>query len=145
MANIAEVIALWRALDVEAIAKESIHANQDAIVTMQAEQMRLGKKSTGDKIGYYRSVAYAQLKQSMGSIAPFRVPDLLLTGAFYGGLKVNLSGDKLELTSADEKTPMLVARYGEDIFGLGEDSKDMLREEVFAPDMVKRIKEAVKL
>jgi hypothetical protein len=145
MANIAEVIALWQALDVEAIAGESLRDSQDAIVTMQAEQMRLGKKSTGEKIGWYGSNAYAQFKQLHGSIAPFRVPDLLLTGAFYGGLKVNLSGDKLEITSTDEKTPMLVKKYGEEIFGLMDDSREMLQEEVFAPDMVKRIRQAVRL
>lgn len=145
MATVSEAIALWRGVDVQAMAEDSIIANSDALVDIQSQQMRLGLNSQGQKIGWYRSERYAVFKRDWGSIAPFRVPDLFLHGDFQGGLTVKYDGEKLVFTSTDVKTPKLVDMYGEEIFGLDDDSAEMLKEEVFTPDMARRIRKVVKL
>jgi hypothetical protein len=81
----------------------------------------------------------------MNPLPPFRVPDLHLTGAFYGGMKLDVSGDSFTITSTDGKTPELVEKYGEDIFGLSEEGAQLVKEEITMPAMRKKAREALKL
>lgn len=139
------MISRLKAFDVRETAVEVIRENSDAIVAINQGQLSMGQKKDGRKVGWYRSEQYAQFKNSMNPLPPFRVPDLRLTGAFYGGMKLDISGDKFNITSTDSKTPELVEKYGEDIFGLSEESAQMAKEEVTMPAFRKRAREKLNL
>jgi hypothetical protein len=145
MANVFEVLALWEAVDVSVISQEVIEENADAIIGMNQMQMQMGQNANGGKIGWYRNKAYAELKHSMNPLPPFRVPDLHLTGAFYSGMKIHLIGaDSVEITSDDEKTQGLIAKYGGEIFGLQDAGVEAINEDVLMPEFCKKFRERVK-
>ena len=75
----------------------------------------------------YAFDAYAEFKQAIGSKAPFGIADLILEGDFVGGFVLKVSGLEIRITSEDEKTGDLAAKYGQDIFGLMEDSYNVIR------------------
>lgn len=63
------------------------------------------------------SPSYARYKGKKGPI------DLRDTGSFYNDIVVDVRSEGLVIDSADSKSEMLQERYGEEIFGLGDDRK----------------------
>ncbi len=68
----------------------------------------------------YRSRDYAGYKNTLNPKAGFGVPDLKLTGDFYAGFYVQLSGMVFEFGSRDSKSALLEGKYskGGGIYGL---------------------------
>jgi len=95
----------------------------------QGNQLRFGKKSTGEDVGEYRSDSYARLKKSLGSKAPFGVVDLLAEGDFYRTFKVIPNNSGFEITADTSLYPPtdFSVKYGEDILGLSADSIEKLQ------------------
>jgi len=102
--------------------RRAIVENQEEILDLNIAQLESGKDSFGRLLDEYASDAYAQFKQSIGSRAPFGIPDLKLEGDFYSGFVLKADGDEFYITSEDEKRDKLVAYAGPDIFGLTEES-----------------------
>lgn len=99
----------------EATARQLAPDFEDA----QREQLRHGTSAKGGRLRPYRSPAYAKKKAAMNSLPGYGNPDLKLTGAFYRGIKINITGSKIRLYSTDQKAPMLLQKYSEDaVFGL---------------------------
>jgi len=144
MATIYEVLALWEAVDVSAIAQEVIEENEQAIVQANQEQMELGLTSDGKKIGWYSGLSYAKFKHDMNPLPPFRVPDLHLTGAFYSRMRAfPITAGTVSITSDDQKTHDLEEKYGGDIFGLQEESAIDVSENVIMPSFREKFKKQV--
>lgn len=115
------------------IFKRAIVENQEEILDLNVAQLRVGKDSFGEFLYEYASEEYAQMKQAMGSQAPFGKPDLILEGDFTEGFVLKYeSGGQFTITSTDDKTADLVAKYGDEIFGLTDESiseiKPLIRE-----------------
>lgn len=99
----------------------AIVENQEEILDLNIAQLKTGRDSMGEFLWEYASDEYAAFKKSMGSVAPFGIPDLLLEGDFHEGFTLIPDGDGFRITSTDEKTAHLEAKYGSDIFGIAED------------------------
>lgn len=93
------------------------------VVRIQQEQLFEGTKADDDVIfnkktgSEYYSPSYAKYK---GKDSPIDLKD---RGAFYDGIKATSESEGLLIDSTDEKAEMLKETYGEEIFGLGTDSK----------------------
>lgn len=101
--------------------------NQEEILDLNISQLEVGKDSLGELLERYALDVYAEFKQAIGSQAPFGVPDLKLEGDFHSGFVLIVDGKEIRITSTDDKTDDLEFKYGEDIFGLMEDSMDKIR------------------
>ncbi|MDR2775626.1 MAG: hypothetical protein LBC19_12970 [Tannerella sp.] len=145
MATVNQLIERLKAFDVRQSCIDVVRENGDAIVAVNQEQLQMGQKKDGSKVGWYRSEQYAQFKNSMNPLPPFRVPDLRLTGAFYAGMKLDIAGDSFVISSSDSKAPDLVEKYGEEILGISEEGAQLVKEEITMPAMRKKTKEALKL
>jgi hypothetical protein len=110
---------------------------------LQRDQMLHGLRSTGEKIGKYRSKAYASKKFQMNSLAGFGFKDERLTGDFYREFVVDARPEGVHFTSADPKTKDIVSREGEDIFGLTKSNAENYGSVILAPVMNKNIKKHI--
>ncbi len=107
---------------------------QDEIVRLNTqEQLFKGKDATGQKITpKYKRRRYAVAKNRMNPQPGMGTPDFKVTGAFYKGFYVKpIKDDKgsFEMDSSDDKTPFLVGRSGEKIFGLTTDNEGKINQE----------------
>ena len=116
-------------LDIDEMARQAIRLNEKAMVDINRKQMQAGKNYEGQTIGYYRSLSYANLKKSMGSKAPFRVPDLLLTGSFQDEMFMEVEDDQYFIYSNDDKAQMLKDRYKDNgnIFCINEENRPLAK------------------
>ena len=127
-----QVVDKWRKAIRKAntitIFKRVIVENQEEILDFNVAQLRKGKDSFGNFLYDYVSDDYARFKQSIGSQAPFGKPDLILEGDFTEGFVLKYgNGGEFNITSTDDKTADLVAKYGNDIFGLANESLNEIR------------------
>lgn len=101
-----------------------IKATADTIIKYNHNQLYdFSIDSTSNPLAFYRSIAYSLEKNTRNPKPGFGRPDLKDTGAFYNGWFVELQGDILKIYSRDSKTPELVGKYGDDIFGLTKENK----------------------
>lgn len=111
-----------QAVDIDQLVRDAVTMNSSKIVMLNRRQLEVGKNTEGDSIGAYRSKSYAQFKKSIGSKAPFRVPDLKLTGEFQKGFFLTVEDNDYYIESTDEKAGMLADKYAK-IFGLTKESQ----------------------
>lgn len=98
--------------NIGAVIQDVLMENRDALVQLNQEAMNNSMLSTGGRIEPpYRSQAYANKKGR-------NYPDLKLTGDFQSEISFFTDGEEFFLTSNDEKTPKLVAKYSDKIFGI---------------------------
>lgn len=113
--------------NIDAHIVRAVQENEKQIVGMNQEQMLYGKNAENERIGFLRSITYAQAKIDRGGQAPFRVPDLFNTGAFQSRMFMDAEKDKYFIGSTDSKEPDLVGKYGP-IFGLIDSFKEEAKE-----------------
>lgn len=84
--------------------------NEARILELNKRQMDKGIDAEGRSLGRYRDFDYK---------GRFEPVDLLLTGSFRQKMEFSsITADETEISSTDEKTGKLKAKYGEDIFGV---------------------------
>ena len=94
------------------------------IVQLNKDQLyEFGEDAKKQILPMYRSIYYADMKAEMRSGR--ELTDLFLTGSFQGGFYLVVDGDTYGITSDDSKTSKLIAKYGENIFGLTDDNKQI--------------------
>lgn len=77
----------------------------------------------GGIIGTYKSEKYKKMKQSLNSSAGGNV-DLILTGALSNSLSLSkLSEGVYKIISTDKKYEWMAKRYGDDQFGITEEER----------------------
>jgi hypothetical protein len=118
------------------VALSVIKDNEDYAIELNLEQLNAGKDRTGTLLPPY-SPDYAERKGR-------KYPDLKLTGAFWKGWTLNASKFPVEMTSTDDKTEKLVARYGKNIFNLTEVNTRKFAKYV-EPIIQKRLRELFQL
>lgn len=140
MATILDVQENIKSLKVKDIAVDAIDKTLEVAVALNVEQLASGKNSDGTKIKpSYSSKKYAQLKANKNPKPGMWTPDLILTGAFTESFKIDISGDNLKYSSTDSKAPELSKKYGDDIFGLTENSNEYYAQSVVFPVMMDTI------
>ena len=119
--------------NIEKYKSNSIDDALPYLADLNIEQRAKGLNSDGKLITPgLRNEAYANAKKSRGGRAPFGTPDLKDTGSFNSGQYAKKSGKMINFGSTDEKNSDLVAKYGEKIHGLTEES----REEALADQLI---------
>lgn len=124
----------FEALDIDKVARKSMENTTEEMANIQAEQMMHGFNSFGNKIGQYKLEPYAEKKNRMNPLPGFGVPDLKLTGAFYRGINVKISGEMVITDSSNIKSEGLQKRYGPEIYGLDEQYKGEFLREALQPE-----------
>ena len=105
----------------------AVFEHEAEIIDLNTAQLSEGKDKTGEYLRDYRSESYAKFKIARGSKAPFMTPNLYLEGDFYRGFELDREGADFDIFSTDQKNDKLKGMYGEDIFGLSEESKSDLK------------------
>ena len=96
--------------------------NETEILDANTSQLEQGKDALGNFLENYLSEDYARFKRTLSSLPPFGVPDLKLEGDFHEGFVLRWEGNAFFITSTDQKTDKLKQMFGEDIFGLMDES-----------------------
>ena len=114
---------------------------------LNIEQRLQGKRADGQMITPgLRNEKYAEAKVSRGGKAPFGTPDLKDTGDFNSGQFVKKQGKTLLFSSTDDKNKDLVDKYGEEIHGLSEESREEALNDQLIPTVLFYIeKELIKI
>ena len=107
------------------------------LADLNIEQRLQGKRADGQMIAPgLRNEKYAAAKLSRGGKAPFGTPDLKNSGDFNSGQFVKKQGKTLLFSSTDDKNSDLVAKYGEEIHGLSEESRQQALDDQLVPTVL---------
>lgn len=110
-----------RSINLERQIPIMINATKETLVNYNKDQLLHGLTSegvTGANLRGYRSYEYAVFKNAMNSLPEFGTPDLRLTGAFYSGIKAEISATEITMYSTDIKAPDLETKFTIFIYGV---------------------------
>lgn len=115
--------------DIDNITVGAMMEVKEEIIDLNTSQLEAGKLSTGELIepGYVFD-EYSKYKRSIGSKAPFGVPNLKLEGGYYSGKTITPLNDGIEMKSTDIKAPKLEGKYTSNIEGLTDNNKSEVSE-----------------
>jgi hypothetical protein len=108
------------ALDFQQIAVECMKSNEPILLDANIDQLKHGKRSTGEQIGTYKNESYARMKNRMNPLPGLDSVDLILTGAFARGIFVNFTNDSMIFDSdrAEKDTGNLLEIWGKNVLGI---------------------------
>ena len=131
--------------NIEKYKSNSIDDALPYLADLNIEQRLKGLNADGQLITPgLRSEAYANSKKSRGGRAPFGTPDLKDTGDFNSGQYAKKSRKMINFGSTDYKNKYLVARYGEKIHGLTEESRQEALADQLIPYVIYEIDQQIK-
>ena len=131
--------------NIEKYKSNSIDDALPYLADLNIEQRAKGLNSDGQLITPgLRNEAYANAKKSRGGRAPFGTPDLKDTGDFNSGQYAKKSGKMINFSSTDDKNSDLVAKYGEKIHGLTEESREEALADQLIPFVIYEIDQQIK-
>ena len=131
--------------NIEKYKSNSIDDALPYLADLNIEQRAKGLNSDGQLITPgLRNEAYANAKKSRGGSAPFGTPDLKNEGDFNSGQYAKKSGKMINFGSTDEKNSDLVAKYGEKIHGLTEESREEALADQLIPYVIYEIDQQIK-
>lgn len=148
MATIIDVLNNARAASQNArgVTVAIIEDHEDVLTGYNKKQLIIGQTREQKKIDpIYASLFYALEKNKQNPLAGMYTPDLNLTGAFYGGFFVSITGMSFEISSSDDKTGELTNKYGPMIFGLSDVSLGSYTQNEFFEEFKKFIENTLKL
>jgi len=117
-----------------------IKAKEQFILNLNRNaQLMQGIDSKGDKIAPEYKPFTVQIKQLIGQ--PYDRVTLFYSGKFYAKFKIIYNKDmSFEIISTEQKTPKLMDKYGDDIFGLTKENQQILNEKIILPELWKFLK-----
>jgi hypothetical protein len=118
MSTASVILKKLQAVDVTLSAQSAIEETASEATKEQRQQLSQGMKSDGTFLPDYSFRSVFQFNKPPG---PIRLYD---TGDFYRGIFLDVRGDIFNIESYDPKNQMLQDRYGKDIFGLTQESKE---------------------
>ena len=141
MSTIIDVYNAWQTVDLRSEAVSIIQDQGEIIADLNASQLAQGIKADGTEITpqYAEStIEYKQGKTGLSGITD-RVT-LFDSGDFYRGIAVTkVDAEKFTITSIDDKTPKLEAKYGNKIFGLTSENSWTYAVQHFMPRLASYI------
>lgn len=124
MSTIFNLIDRVNKIDLDAAIPELVQQKAYEIITLNQQQLYIGRKSTNAKITpKYAGAYYAKGKAAVNPTPGFGTPDLFVTGAFYKGFGVVVNSKEYTVNSNDEKASKLELQYGSEIYGLTKENK----------------------
>lgn len=141
MATAANVIDNFKRMDIKSVGVGALRATSEQMLDANRRQMMEGKGRVKN-IGRYRAADYARFKNSLSGTAGLGNVDLRLTGSFQDRMKMDVSGENIVIDSSDGKASDLVAKYGEQVFGLNNKNRSEFTDQTLAPafrSMVEKI------
>lgn len=119
------IMAPFRRVAIEWIVARTLDVHRDDVVRLNRQQLQAGTNADGSLIRPFYKPLTVRIKKAKGQPAD-RVT-LRDTGSFYGGMYAQrTAGGLLEVSSTDDKTEALQDKYGDQIFGLSEASREQL-------------------
>lgn len=113
--------------DIKNVILGAVKKYSKKIIEMNQNQLLFeGSDSKGKKLKRYAAKWYEAYKMTLN---PAGVTDLRLKGGFYASFFVETSKYPVILYASDPKTEDLVNKYGENIFGLNDEHKEILINE----------------
>ena len=113
-----------------------IRANKERILDLNRENQLYNKgvNSEGENLLDYTYFTI-QIKELLRQ--PYDRTTLRNTGSFYKGFSYHFDKNTyvLKIFSTDKKTPLLISKYGKDIFGLDENNERYLEIEIIKKDL----------
>lgn len=126
--------------------EDIIKSKEDVIVSAIADNQLYRRGITGKGIKIMSYAPYKpttiQIKKRKGQ--PTTRVTLRDTGAFHESMFVVFDSEGFYVTSSDEKTPLLIEKYGEDIFRLTDKNLTRILRSHIRKELVKRIKKIAK-
>lgn len=114
--------------------KESFNNIKPVVEDANIEQLQRGERADGSMLPNY----------SIGSVQRFGKRPGPMTlhdqGDFYRGITLEVHDDGIELVGHDIKTEMLQVRYGDDIIGLQEESKERIENDYLKQEFEDQLK-----
>jgi len=105
-----------------------IRDNRSEALDLNLNQLFEGKDSDGKEITPRYSPITVMIKQAKGQ--PSDRVTLKYEGDFYSKFTLEGNAFPMEVTSNDTKTAALVGKYGESIFGLDKQSKEIFVQDI---------------
>lgn len=125
---------------IPALIGDAVVEYEEIIADLNREQLEKGETPEMAPIRPpYRNPAYARMKQAKNPKPAFKTPDLILTGAFVGSIKVYAFVDSFELRANDKKTKDLLKKYGA-VVGLSPFNIGRVQNEIVKPYLQRKIK-----
>lgn len=137
--QIGEFRKKFRQVDLSDVLNRCLVETSDILLDLVKSQLEVGKTSIGFITPQLKNESYARQKQSEGSRAPFGIPDLKKTGAFYRYMKVYFGKDAVRIRSTNKKAPDILRKYGKEIYELNQDNFEYYINEIIEPLMIKKI------
>jgi DNA-binding sugar fermentation-stimulating protein len=125
--------------DLDTHTTKAVEKCEPIMIELNRANMMQGFNIDGSEIGGYASYVYEQMKSRMNAKAGGRV-DLFLDGGYQGSMFVEIKGNIFKIKSEDVKYNDLIAKYGDDHFGIPKkDSK--LFAQVLKSELIKILKQ----
>jgi hypothetical protein len=137
MVTVLDALENLNKVDLKQLTGQALEQKKEEILDLNREQMQHGVLSTGSAIKPDYSPFTINEKMKKGQ--PFGNVTLKDTGAFQNGMDLKTEGEKYRITSLDSKTPDLMQKYSENIFGLTESGQKEAWV-IVKPDVVDKIK-----
>lgn len=129
-------------LNIEEISAGVVQDNSEVIADLNAGQLAQGIRSDNKPVLPEYSPLTVQLKSEKSGLSA--VTDhvtLFDKGDFYKGLEAQVKGTEIDYGSKDPKADKLQKKYGDQIFGLTDDSADELSEGFIRPQVIDKIEQ----
>lgn len=137
MKRLNDLILKFTSVPYENIIRDVVEENKTEVEDKQIKQLEAGQNPDGSRITPEYSDLTIELKKMKGQ--PYDKVTLYDTGDFYRGIKLDLASDSFTLDSSDSKTDDLVDKYG-DVFGLTNEHKQELINDVFRPNAIDKVR-----
>lgn len=126
--------------------EDVIRDNEDVIVSAIADDQlyRRGITGRGRKIKDYAPYTDTTIRIKRKKGQPTTRVTLRDTGDFHNSMFVVFDADGFYITSSDEKTEELVAKYGEDIFRLTDKNFTRIIRSHIRRDLLRRTRQALR-
>lgn len=122
-----------------------IEDHEEFITGYNKEQLISGFDRNGERFKPYGGLLYALEKNKQNPKAGYGNPDLNLTGAFYRGFFISVTGTTFEISSNDSKNDELLSKYGSSVFGLSNASLASYSKNEFFDEFKKFIENTLKI
>ena len=124
---------------------EKIVLQSEDLKNAKRNEFKFGERPDGSNIGENKSKRYAIFKRQKNPLARGKV-DLILTGSFTKGIFTKKkSKDTYIFESKDSKAKMLFDKYGQDLKGLNEITKEEIQNDSIAKELKEWIRKQLKL
>lgn len=144
MTTILDAIKNFESIQLEQAVPVIIRSLSAELVDYNLDQLAKGLTSENVSISpRYRSRDYAAYKNTLNPKAGFGVADLNLTGDFYAGFYVQISGMSFTFGSNDPKSALLEGKYSANggIYGLTDENKANFAQNEVKPAIVSHIQQ----